>query len=467
MSPSSIISTLSKTALIEQGKLALQSIEYQEQAARYHAEAAKLKAALLNAEQGDDAVLREWFVSRNQRLDGASYIAKNSEPESCELTDTSVSFWSTMESAALVRIEARQKKQKKEIVESTAVVQEIKSLELERPITLDWSLGPPSSETLERPQLRSLLASAPFWASLLVHVAIVAVLGVVVIRAAKKAEKLAIVSSPVEAENVLTETAMEMTAPSLDTSLSEPMQMEPMLSPSDLIADIPTAVLGDVGTMPSERTASSGKPSDSIAASLSSYALSKMAAGAEFFGVKATGNVFVYVVDSSPSMRRDGAFEAAKAEMIRSLSSMKPKQRFFISFFGKEVEPMVFDPKTIERFPIPAVPENIKKTLDWLNRISIQKEGWPPNDALREAIRMQPDGIFLLFDGDTKVDVAKFLRQENRTEDILSGSGPKVPIHVIHFFSDEFEKPMRLVAQENGGTYRFVPRPQRNKTSKN
>ena len=74
---------------------------------------------------------------------------------------------------------------------------------------------------------------------------------------------------------------------------------------------------------------------------------------------------------------------------------------------------------------------------------------------------MQPDGIFLLFDGDTKVDVAKFLRRENRTDDILSAGAPKVAIHVIHFFQDEFQKQMKQVAEENGGTYRFVPRPER------
>ena len=188
---------------------------------------------------------------------------------------------------------------------------------------------------------------------------------------------------------------------------------------------------------------------------------SKMLAGAEFFGVKATGNTFVYIVDSSPSMRRDGAFEAARKEIVRSLSSMKPKQRYFISFFGKEIDPMVFESGVIERYPVYAKPENLTKTIDWLSRVQVQKEGLPPNNALAEAIGMQPDGIFLLFDGDTKVDVAKYLRRVNRSDDILSPGMPKVPIHVVHFFQDEFQKQMRQVAGENGGTYRFVPRPER------
>ena len=188
---------------------------------------------------------------------------------------------------------------------------------------------------------------------------------------------------------------------------------------------------------------------------------SKMLTGAEFFGVKATGNTFVYLVDSSPSMRRDGAFEAARNEIVRSLSSMKPKQRYFISFFGKEIDPMVFESGVVEKYPVYAKPENLTKTIDWLSRVQVQKDGLPPNNALTEAIAMQPDGIFLLFDGDTKVDVAKYLRRVNRSDDILTAGMPKVPIHVVHFFQDEFQKQMRQVAEENGGTYRFVPRPER------
>ena len=126
---------------------------------------------------------------------------------------------------------------------------------------------------------------------------------------------------------------------------------------------------------------------------------------------------------------------------------------------------MVLETGLVEKYPIYAKPENLTKTIDWLSLVRIQKEGLSPNHALEGAIGMQPDGIFLLFDGDTKVDVAKFLRRVNRTDDILNFGTPKVPIHVVHFYQDEFQKQMRQVAEENGGTYRFVPRPERpNKT---
>ncbi len=72
----------------------------------------------------------------------------------------------------------------------------------------------------------------------------------------------------------------------------------------------------------------------------------------------------------------------------------------------------------------------------------------------------------MLFDGDTRSDVAKHLSKVNRTADILSEPGPKVPIHVVHFFQEEFAAAMRKVATENSGTYRFVARPERNKSSR-
>jgi hypothetical protein len=52
------------------------------------------------------------------------------------------------------------------------------------------------------------------------------------------------------------------------------------------------------------------------------------------------------------------------------------------------------------------------------------------------------------------------VRKLNTSQGLLSDGGTQVPIHVIHFFRDEFQRSMQLLAHENGGTYRFVPRPQ-------
>ena len=295
------------------------------------------------------------------------------------------------------------------------------------------------------------------WVSLIVHVILVICLSILVATVAAEPKLLAIVSASVESDNVLLETPMEMISELESTS--EPTQSLPAPSLSDLATDMALATVPiEPGSMPSAPPSlSSALSGASSELTQGSMAGSKMLTGAEFYGVKATGNTFVYIVDSSPSMRRDGAFDAAKAKIMQSLQSMKPKQRYFISFFGKEIDPMVFQTGVVEKYPVYAKPENLTKTIEWLNRVQVQKDGLPPNNALTEAIAMQPDGIFLLFDGDTKSDVAKYLRKANRSDDILSLGTPKVPIHVIHFFQEEFQKQMRQVAEENGGTYVFVP----------
>lgn len=187
-----------------------------------------------------------------------------------------------------------------------------------------------------------------------------------------------------------------------------------------------------------------------------------LAAGAEFFGAKAAGNTFVFVVDCSPSMARDKAFDSAKKEILRSLSMLKPKQRFYILFFGAEIAPLQFGGQEPEPYMVRANPQNLEKTIQWIQRINIQKEGRNPIDAMRQAIDMEPDAIFLLFDGETKVtNWIGRIREMNETDDLFSQGETKIPIHVVHFFREEFVADMKRLADENHGSYRFVPRPQK------
>ncbi len=493
--------------LLDRGRLTLQAIQYHERAARYKAAAASLQAAMIQAENGNAEKLHEWLELeapqfdreinlqyppleqiasaepkiplRSLRIDPPGPTSQSASAKSFDTVqsdgmlpvDIEESPWSRMEKAAEARLAASNKASLNSREFSYGMSE---AEHLAKPLVDDGNLGRNDEFSDE---LRISFADMVFeagghpskhwwkashvWVSLFVHAILVVCLSVVAITVATEPKLLAIVSASAEAENVLLETPLEMIS-ELETT-SEPRPPAPTPSLSDLMTDISLPnVAVEAGSMvappPNASAAFTNSSSESVQASMTG---SKMLAGAEFFGVNATGNTFVYIVDSSPSMRRDGAFEAARKEIIRSLSSMKPKQRYFISFFGKEIDPMVFESGVVERYPVYAKSENLTKTIDWLSRVQVQKEGLPPNNALAQAIGMQPDGIFLLFDGDTKVDVAKYLRRVNRSDDILTAGMPKVPIHVVHFFQDEFQKQMRQVAEENGGTYRFVPRPER------
>ncbi len=470
--------------LLERAQLALQSLKFEEQAARYRAAYSALLEAIAQAQSGNDAALRRWLDGRAQHLqseemsqsDGTHPAAdsaihsQNSHPfpkpiawvPADQVPTVSVhespshespshaSVWDGMHRSALERAEYW--------VESL-VATEPRVL-LDESVQAQIAHGLMSGPSLKR---KAWWSAPHVYVSLIAHAILVICFSLWIIAAVQKPVAMSIVASEVESEDVLFETPMETPTP-LDEPTEAPAAI-PTSESVELPLDVPSIATIDVGLGPAiSEIATSSRASDAMA---SANAGTKMLDGAEFFGSKAVGNTFIYVVDCSPSMLRDGAFDAAKSEILKSLSQFKPKQRFFIAFFGKEIEPMRFRGGEVERYALFATPENLEKTVEWISRVGIQKDGRPPIEALEEVLGMQPDGVFLLFDGDTKVDQwTKKIRDLNRDKGFLAEDSPKVPIHVVHFFRDEFEKEMRTLAMENGGTYRFIPRPQKIKRGK-
>ncbi len=65
--------------------------------------------------------------------------------------------------------------------------------------------------------------------------------------------------------------------------------------------------------------------------------------GPPFFGVKAAGNSFCYLVDSSPAWRKEG-FHSSQSRIGAVANDVKPKQRFYIIFFGGDPERLHLEP---------------------------------------------------------------------------------------------------------------------------
>ncbi len=537
--------------LLAQGRMALSTLKYREQAAMYRAATLSLQAALLRAESGEGNDLERWLEMHRDLMSnpeptgylqpvraGDTPSAQGSalqelflstEVEPCAESPACISPWQLMERGAEERLRETSSLQpdaprpdyfslddlaippcgpgvspgvakappgETPGPRTNRMAQEDTPLEPEDTSQDDssaedpWEEGAWEEESLEEELTDEEVAeiaaitepapspepvtgwrsylTPPIWFSLGGHGTILLVLSFVVMRHIQETKPTGIVSAPYESDRILTETPLETMGPLNSTELEEMEFSDPSLS-------LPSVNTSRFGDSPLPSLDLPGGAGMQLAGGLSSESLSqaivatpvstggnKLTAGAEFFGVKATGSLFIYIVDCSPSMRRDNAFEAAKLEIGRSLQSMKEAQRYYIFFFGKDVERMELSIGTPEEYPVHATPENVRKTLEWLGRTAIQREGWPPNDALKAAIAMQPDGIFLLFDGDTRVDVASYLSRINRTTDLFSPGQPKVPIHVVHFFLEEYAPSMRKVAQENQGTYRFIPRQKRN-----
>lgn len=451
--------------LIERGRLAYQALECREEAARYRAKAADLMEAIALAESGDESKLRAFLESMDQQAwSGSSPITSQSLPQCLPQSSridlvskteysqekNNTASWETMIQGANQRAEK----------EAKATTADKKSLGKQSPIKAN-----PNKLTvpLKMPRVNHTWTKTKLtkfgldvWVSLAVHGVLLVILGLWVVVTIQNTPVLSVVAATVESNDVLMEIPAESVS-QLDSTSTDSSSIETPET-SDIKIDIDTNSVSvektDLGILaPSQASSISQQISKAGAPG------NKMVEGAEFFGSKAIGNRFVYVVDASPSMRRDRAFDAAKEEILRSLRSMKPKQRFAILFFGGTVDVLELDPGEKIDQPQSATPENIEKAIRWLAKNTIQKDGKPPIDAIKSALELEPDGIFLLFDGDTKLDNwTQIVRQLNTSDGLLSDGGTKVPIHVIHFFRDEFQRSMQRLAEENGGTYRFVPR---------
>ncbi len=152
------------------------------------------------------------------------------------------------------------------------------------------------------------------------------------------------------------------------------------------------------------------------------------------------------------------ALQAAKFELLKSLASLKANQRYYIVCFNRDLSPMVLDGPEPEPSSVYATPENLQKTRRWIETIEIGI-GAPPNKALEYAIELEPDAIYFLSDGVTKVDVAAFLREINQVESLFGDSQVRVPIHPIAYYSLEGQALLRQIAAENRGQFIYVPDP--------
>lgn len=166
--------------------------------------------------------------------------------------------------------------------------------------------------------------------------------------------------------------------------------------------------------------------------------------GAEFFGLRAGGRDFVYIVDCSGSM--EGApFARACRELLDSIDELKSDQRFYVMFFSTTPF-LMFNESGPPRGLIQATPDNKRRLREWVERLDADGDT-KPVQALKWGIGLDPDAVFVLTDGEFRESVDGITELNDGT----------AHIHTVAFMSDEGEDVLRRMADENGGTYRFVP----------
>jgi hypothetical protein len=166
------------------------------------------------------------------------------------------------------------------------------------------------------------------------------------------------------------------------------------------------------------------------------------------FGVKAEGSKFVYVLDRSGSTEGK-VLAAAKAEILASIEKIDDVHQFQLVVYNER--PKAFNPAGPNgqlAFGTDANRTAVKKFLG-----TIEADGGTDHEAaLSLAVRMRPDVIFLLTDGDKPLLSAGQLARVDRI-------GPGITIHAIQFG----EGPQRggagwmgKLAHQSGGEYRYV-----------
>jgi hypothetical protein len=156
---------------------------------------------------------------------------------------------------------------------------------------------------------------------------------------------------------------------------------------------------------------------------------------------------FSFVIDQSLSMARDGKTARAQSEVLKMLEMAGPENTFYVLLFhsgGYEGMPGLG--------PVPATPENIRAMSSWLFSAG-HRFGSDPSKGMRRALHMvpAPNVVWLISGGGFSRGAVQSIREANQ--------GVNAQINIIDLNNSESQTAMRQVADENGGTFRFISTP--------
>ena len=163
--------------------------------------------------------------------------------------------------------------------------------------------------------------------------------------------------------------------------------------------------------------------------------------GASFFGLQARGKNFAYVVDYSGSME-GSRLQAAKSELIRSISALKRNMKFFIVFYDDRFVVMPGG------MMLKCTEANKRRLFGWVDRVR-SGGGTDPSAAMEAALALKPDAVWLLSDGEFDESACNVIHQANQRV--------RAQIHTVGFQGREGERLLKRIAEQNNGRYRYVP----------
>jgi hypothetical protein len=157
------------------------------------------------------------------------------------------------------------------------------------------------------------------------------------------------------------------------------------------------------------------------------------------------GTNIVFVLDRSLSMRQEDKSKIARHALVSALEALDKNKTFYVVFFPFKEMPAPG--------PMKATPENVLAMSEWIYSAG-HAYGSDPAKAVLRGLHFAPDTVWLLSDGRFSPAIAKTIRDANAVQ--------KAEINTVAFYSREGEQVMRQIAEENHGTYHFVPPPDKN-----
>ena len=300
-----------------------------------------------------------------------------------------------------------------------------------------------SSPWFTKQKTQSLIA---FSVSTCVHLTLCLTLALVLISAQgnlARVTQLAITSNEESDSDEVTQ--LELTPQTIPAESIQPSFEAPAISASLVAANLDSRIDGGgaYGNVAAMATKGAELGIDETIAKVSK-------SKASFFGAHAEGNRFVFVIDSSRSMLGP-RWEALCKELMRAIKSLSPDQEFFVISFDSLAHPMfgVAPPKG--KF-LTAVDKNFERIHNWLRSIRHGSNTYPAS-AVGIAIKLEPDAIFLLSDGEISDSTIEDLRIWNRKQNEEDEEVTLIPIHTVLLHSQVGFVALETIARENGGTF--------------
>lgn len=287
----------------------------------------------------------------------------------------------------------------------------------------------------------------PSWLSSFVfHLALILVLALFSFVVKDGANIELVLDQPAAATNMdFMEVAVEVDA---ESDLEEQQELESS-SKEELLAELESTFHSELQANVADYSATN----DSMEGSDTGFKFQRGdGISASFFGVGAQGTKFVFVVDRSGSMEDNYRWTMAKRELKEAILGLTEDQEFYVFLYSEKT--MGFragkGPKLMK-----ASPDNKADVFKWLD--GHQPEGdTRPWKSVRLSLRLRPDAIFFLSDGELRDDTVIRLRKTNKEKTVRGEKIGKIPLHTVSLGRGFGAQTMKLIADENEGTFTRV-----------